>query len=100
MAAEMEFTTAKRRDKKIKFKLDGEPYVFTAPKQAPAFLSVVEGRATDSGASINWFWEGMGEEQAAKIRARLNDPEDDYDMPNLDTLMRWLAEQVGGRPTT
>ena len=102
MAATMEFTTAKRRVKPITFKIDGEDYAFTPPKQAPVLLAFLDGgtEAEETKAAFDWLGQGLPEDQEARIIARLRDPDDDFDLENLRVVLDWIMEQVAGRPTT
>lgn len=99
MAASMEFTTAKRRAKKITFILDGEDFEFAAPKTAPAMLAMFDG-TPEAKATFDWLGEGLPEDQTERLIARLKDPKDDFDVDNLEVIVKWLMEQVSGRPTT
>jgi hypothetical protein len=99
----MEFTTAKRREKAITFRIDGDDYAFTPPKQAPLLLDFLSGGTTDTEqtrAAFDWLGEGLPDDQEERLIARLRDPKDDFDLPNLKVILDWLTEQVGGRPTT
>lgn len=93
-----EFTTAVKRRKPIEFTIDGVEYEFTAPKQAGMVLDYLETQ-DELGAMMDWVNEGLGEEQAGRLEARLKDPEDDFDFDELTGIARWLIEQATGRPT-
>lgn len=99
MAATMEFKTAKRRAKSITFKIDDDEYTFTPPKMAPALLGMLEGE-TEMKATFDWIGQGLAEGEEERLIGRLKDPKDDFDLDNLETITRWLMEQVTGRPTT
>lgn len=97
-----EFTTAKRRNTAIKFTLDGETYSFTPPKQAALILDVLDGADSEveqARALYDWLGEGLGEEKADALVARLRDPADDLDWPQLLEIAQWLQGEVTGRPT-
>jgi hypothetical protein len=99
------FTTAKRRAKPITFTLDDEDYVFTPPKRAGAVVDLVlSGEGVDelaaTRAAFDWLSRGLPEEQNDRIVERLKDPEDDFDIENLEDLLQWLRKRVEGRPTS
>lgn len=93
-----EFSTATKRRKPIEFTLDGVEYEFTPPKQAGMVLDYIAS-GDEMGALFDWVNEGLGEEQADRIEARLKDPEDDFDIKELTDIARWLVEETTGRPT-
>lgn len=105
--ATKEFTTTKREAVVVEFDLDGEHYTFTAPKQAELLASVVskvglhgQSVSTDGVKDLmNWLGEGLPEEQAERLLERLRDPEDDFDLPDINKLARYLLTQTSGRPT-
>lgn len=99
------FTTAKRRAKPITFTLDGEDYEFTPPKRAAAVVDLVlsgqeaNGLAT-TRVAFDWISAGLPEEQNDRLVERLKDPEDDFDIENLENLLEWLRKRSEGRPTS
>jgi hypothetical protein len=101
------FTTEKREEQIIEFEIDDEMYTFTTPKRASLATSVLttvglHRPLTDSESLrdlLNWFSEGLGEEQNARLMARLEDPEDDFDLPDVTRIARWLITETSGRPT-
>jgi hypothetical protein len=93
-----EFTTATKRRKPIEFTVDGTEYQFTPPKQAGMVLDFLE-TGDELGAMMDWVNDGLGEDQAAAIEARLKDPDDDFDFDELTGIARWLVEETSGRPT-
>jgi hypothetical protein len=102
-----DFTTAKRERKVVEFTLDDETYTFTAPKQAGLVMSVVQTvgvdkASTDSDAVrdlLNWLGDGLPDEQATRLLARLQDPDDDLDLAQINDIARYLISQVSNRPT-
>ena len=97
-----EFTTAKRRNAAIEFTLDGVTYSFTPPKQAALILDVLDGADSEveqARALYDWLGDGLGEEQANALVARLRDPDDDLDWVQLFEIAQWLQEEATGRPT-
>ena len=99
MAASMEFTTAKRRVEPITFKIDGEEFSFAPPKTAPAMFAMFDG-SPEAKVTFDWLGDGLPEEQNDRLIARLKDPKDDFDVQNLEVIVKWLMEKVSGRPTT
>jgi hypothetical protein len=101
------FTTKPREVTPIEFELDGDIYTFTPPKRSELVMSVITSvgltRPLTEGESLrdllNWFSEGLGEEQNEKITARLADPEDDFDLPEVTAMARWLVGETSNRPT-
>lgn len=102
MASSMAFTTSARKVDPIKFSLDGEDFEFTPPKSAGIFLEMVDGGTVISltKETFDWLGEGLGEEKTARLVARLKDPKDNFDTPNLEVILEWLQKQVAGNPTT
>lgn len=100
-----QFTTAKRRSAPIEFELDGETYHFTAPKTAAMVLDVIADGAGDANspaaakATLDWLSRGLPEEENAQLIARLRDPDDDFDFPNLGPIIEFLVEESTGNPT-
>lgn len=99
------FTTARRRVKPITFTLDGEDYQFTPPKKAgPVIDLALSGEDPDemmaTRVAFDWLSRGLPEEQNARIIERLRDPEDDFDVDNLEELLSWLRKRIEGRPTS
>ena len=101
-----EFTTAKNRHKPIEFTLDGEDYVFTPPKLARMTADLFgfgdDDEAQDgvAKAAMDWLSDGLPEEQRERIISRLRDPDDDFDVPDLTDIIKWLVSKVSGRPST
>lgn len=103
-----EFTTKERPPKITEFDLDGEHYVFTAPKRAGLVMSVVttvgvDGKGSTDSDSVrdllNWVGDGLPEDQAARLLGRLQDPDDDFDLENMNEIARYLLGQSSNRPT-
>lgn len=104
-----QFKVATRRSEPVRFRVDGDDheYVFVAPKQATLLLSAVAFDPTDAAGALpmvkgmfDWLDAGLGVEQAARIEARLRNPDDDLDVDTLTEIIKWLTEQTSGRPTT
>jgi hypothetical protein len=103
-----EFTTTGRPRQVIEFDLDGEHYTFTAPKRAGLIMSVVatvgiDGKGSTESDSVrdllNWVGEGLPDDQGERLMARLQDPEDDFDLENINEIARYLLGQTSNRPT-
>lgn len=102
-----EFTTKKRESRPVPFSIDGEDFVFTPPKRAGLIMSVVtnvglEKAGTDSDSTrdlLNWVSEGLPEEQAQVLLDRLKDPDDDFDLEQINDIARYLLSQSSNRPT-
>lgn len=98
----------KARDKQlIQFELDGESFSFTPPKRAELIMSVVssvglDGRSTDSDSVrdlLNWIGDGLPEDQAKRLLDRLSDPDDNFDLTDINEIARYLLGQSTNRPT-
>jgi hypothetical protein len=48
---------------------------------------------------LNWLGEGLGEEQAQVILARLQNPDDDFDLAQINEIARYLLGSSSNRPT-
>lgn len=105
MAEHLDYTTKKRKKIVIEFKIDGEDYHFTAPKSAGMVLPVLKEKITNAGltslqAEFNWLNDGLPKQEAARLLKKLEDPEDDFDWPDLENVTAWVMKQVNkGRPT-
>lgn len=100
MTEALEFTTAARGAEPIPFKIDGEEFTFTPPKQALMVMPYIDGDEDFLRQQVKWLWTGLTDEAEARIRERLADPEDRFDTPDLTKLIRALDQAVAGRPTT
>jgi hypothetical protein len=102
-----EFTTKERERKVVEFILDGETFVFTAPKRAELIMSVVSNVGLDAKSNdsdsvrdlLNWLGDGLSEEQSNKLLDRLKDPDDDFDLEQVNEIARYLLGQASNRPT-
>ena len=101
------FETKVREKQVVEFELDGESFRFTPPKRAELIMSVVssvglDGRATESDSVrdlLNWIGEGLSEEQAKRLLDRLSDPDDNFDLADINEIARYLLGQSTNRPT-
>lgn len=109
----MAFTTGTRNKKPIEFTVDGTPFKFFPPKQAQIFLETVGGGTIISltKETFDWLQEGLDAEYVADegdgsqppsqyFIDRLKDKTDDFDVPDLESILGWLQKKVAGRPTT
>lgn len=102
-----EFTTKERERQTIEFSIDGEVFTFTPPKRAELIMSVVSSVGLDRPVTesdsvrdlLNWLGEGLGEQQAERIMSRLSDPDDDFDLAQVNEIARYLLGQSSNRPT-
>ena len=92
MSENLVFETKKRERTPKTFHLDGEEYTFIPPKKATMVLEVVDDPDKTVKALFDWLGDGLGEEQEAKIIARLNDPEDDFDVDDLTKIAYALLD--------
>jgi hypothetical protein len=90
----------------IPVSLVDEEYLVTPPKSTIALALAARAKeAGDDAAKIrteldSWVLMAFGKKQAAKIQARLEDNEDDLDLPHIMNLMQKLAEAVTPDPTS
>jgi hypothetical protein len=101
------FETKAREKQTVEFELDGEVFRFTPPKRAELIMSVVGTVGLDKASTdtdsvrdlMNWLGEGLSEEQSARLIDRLKDPEDDFDLDQINEIARFLLGQSSNRPT-
>lgn len=101
------FQTKERERQVVEFDVDGEQFTFTPPKRAGLIASVVStvglnrvSTETDSVRDLlNWLGEGLPDDQAERILARLNDPDDDFDLDTVNEIARYVLGQSSNRPT-
>lgn len=86
--------------------LVGEEYLVTPPKSTIALALAARAKeAGEDGAKIreeldDWVRLAFGKKQAAKVIERLDDGEDDLDLPHIMELMQKLAEAATSDPTS
>jgi len=106
------FTPSARTRKTIEFAValpDGteETYHFDAPKVAGAMMPILDpGSADDEMAGLSmtqatWAWlkSGLPADEYERLTARLSDEDDDLDVPDVISMVKWLLSQVSERPT-
>lgn len=86
--------------------LVGEEYLVTPPKSTIALALAARAKeAGEDAAKVReeldgWVRIAFGAKQAKKVQARLDDADDDLDLPHIMTLMQRLAEAVTPDPTS
>lgn len=93
------FTTAAKARTAVEFELDEVKFTFTPPKQAAMIMPILENGTNEYAvieAGLNWFRDGLPEDQHAIIVARLKDPKDDFDLEDFQDIIEWLVGQVSG----
>ena len=116
------FTPTARKREVIEFDIprDGESemYHFDPPKIAGAMMPVLDPNAVRSasdgedddeeggGARVSmtqatWAWlrKGLPTEEYDRLMDRLQEDDDDLDVPDVAQVVRWMMSQVTGRPT-
>lgn len=101
------FETKIKEQKVVEFEIDGRSIIFTTPKKAGLIASVVnnvglDSRNLDTDSTrdlLNWLGEGMSEEDADWILERLKDPDDDFDLSDVNEVAKYILGQASNRPT-
>lgn len=97
----LEFKTAKKRKDVIEITIDGDLYHFTPQKSAGAMLALAEGDyAQMMKKTFDWLGDGLPEPEAERLINRLKDKDDDFDIADLQEVIRILQDEISGRPTT
>lgn len=100
----IEITPQKRQG--IPVKLIGVEYAARPPKSMVALRLAQQAQkaSDDPEASIKaltqWLTMTFGKKDTAAILQRLEDPDDDLDIPHIAELMEKVTEAVSGNPTT
>ena len=106
MAGSLAYTTAVKNRDVITFTVDGVEYHFTPGKRAGMTLAVLDSDTTEGAnagvgkALLDWFSDGLPDEESTALRDRLRDPKDEFDGDDLGMLARNMLEAVSGRPFT
>lgn len=90
----------------IPAQLVGREYLVTPPKSTLAMALAT--RVREAGDDVQkmrdelnaWIAKAFGPRQSEEVIARLDDADDDLDLPHIYRLMRALTESVTGDPTT
>ena len=82
--------------------IDGEEFTFARQKAYPLFkaLEGAKGEIEQFDRVEAWLFGALPDEQAERLRERLEDPEDDLDVPHLVEVFQSLVQGVASRPTT
>jgi len=101
-----QFAVAKRRTNAIQFMLGDEEFKFKPIKVATAIMPVLDASEEERESvaiekRFDWLYRGLGEAGTKRFKAILEDPDNNFDIPQVMELIDWLQEEVsGGRPTT
>ena len=111
------FTPAVRKREAIEFDIprgdEPEIYHFTPPKIAGAMMPVLDpgavqsddededagGKVSMTQATWSWLRKGLPAEEYDRLMERIQDEDEDLDVPDVAQVVRWLMGQVTGRPT-
>lgn len=95
------FTTKTRERNIIEFAIDDDTFHFTAPKLAATLMPMLEGEDGLSMARgvLNWLGDGLPETERTRLIQRLTDPEDNFDLDDLEPIYEFLMAEASGRPT-
>lgn len=86
--------------------LGGEEYLVTPPKSTIALALAARAQSAGSDPQKvreeldNWVRIAFGRKQAAKVAERLDDDEDDLDLPHIMDLMQKVAEATTSDPSS
>lgn len=100
-----QFTVARRNTEAIPFTIEGDEtaYTFTPPKRSLMVMPILDGSGQDTAAIkvlFDWVGAGLPKRQVDKLKSRLRDPKDDFDVDGLEEIAQWLIEEVSARPTS
>jgi hypothetical protein len=102
-----QFTTTKKEAKVVDFDLDDRHLVFTVPKKSGLIASVVnnvglDARNLDTDSTrdlLNWLGDGFSDEDGKWVLDRLSDPDDDFDLEDINEIAKYILGQASNRPT-
>lgn len=107
LAPGMDFTSAPREVTRTLFRIDGEDFYAVKPKAGVLMGLMLDGQAAEGGDEmaqvriIEAFIDTTLEPDSGdRIRARLEDPDDDFDVDTLAEVITALQGAWGRRPTT
>jgi hypothetical protein len=94
------FTTSEKPPKpSIQFAIDDREMTFTPPGWAPLLLAVPEqGLGGLTRIYLDWLGAGLSDEDGNWILDRLMDPEDEFDLVDIQEVIFGVMEEVTGRP--
>lgn len=96
---------------KITVSLVGTEYLINPPKGATAVTMAKQAKAAEKDDSDeatlkswelieDWIKKAFGKQKAKEIQKRLDDDEDDLDIPHISQLISKVSELNSGNPTT
>lgn len=92
--------------KHIAVDLVGKTYQVKPPKSALAMRVAMSAKQADDDPMVmvegleRWTKAAFGEKTSEAVWARMDDPDDDLDIPHLMQLMEALMEITSGNPTS
>jgi len=105
-----EFQTATRRNRVIEFMIDADEFHFKPPKRISLVLDSIgmtdgsdediDPRLAPVKSMFDWLGQGLPDEESDRLIQRMRDPHDDLDIDDVADIVKWLMEQVAGRPTS
>lgn len=90
--------------KPITLTIDGDQYDFTPHKIARTVLPMMESNNGDYRTEMaretwRWFFAGLPDDQAKRLRGKLDDEDDPLDYPLVSQIANDMIRRVSGRPT-
>lgn len=109
MSERIEIDAEPRAD--IPVNLVGVEYTIRPPKGSTAIAMAKQARqaekSDDEDSALkswelieDWVSKAFGKKKAGEIQKRLDDPDDELDVPHLSQLISKVSEQMTGNPTT
>lgn len=102
-----QFYTKEKEQKIVEFEWDDRPLRFTVPKKSGLIASVVnnvglDARSLDTDSTrdlLNWLGEGFSEEDSQWIFDRLTNPDDTFDLEDVNEMAKYILGQASNRPS-
>lgn len=102
-----QFVTQEKEQKTVEFDVDDRHIVFQVPKKSGLIASVVnnvglDNRNLDTDSTrdlLNWLGEGMTEDDSKWLLGRLVDPDDNFDLEDINEIAKYILGQASNRPT-
>jgi hypothetical protein len=102
-----QFYTKEKEEKIVEFEWDDRPLVFTVPKKSGLIASVVnnvglDARSLDTDSTrdlLNWLGEGFSDEDGEWVFNRLTDPDDTFDLEDVNEMAKYILGQASNRPS-
>lgn len=101
-----EYTTPKREQVVVEFMIDGVKFAWTKPKNASMAMPIIDAEPgqdreiANLKALFDWIGNGLPDEQEELLEKRLRDPEDDFDVEDLNAIVEILLEEASAVPPT